>query len=75
MTDTPLRRFLADRSMTAEEFANQNGLSAWNVRHWARGDKEPSIGSQLDLERATKGAVKPRDWLAWRIARAEGAAA
>lgn len=70
MRDTPLRQFLLQRSMTAEEFASQNGLSAWNVRHWARGDKEPAIASQLEIERATGGVVKPADWLAWKLAQA-----
>lgn len=65
--DTPLRAFLTDRSMTAEDFASQHGLSAWSVRHWARGDKEPSLNSQIDLERATGGIVTPQSWLNWKL--------
>lgn len=68
MTDTPLRKFLSDRSMTAEDFASDKGMSAWSVRHWARGDKVPSLQSQIDIEQATGGAVKPSDWLGWTLA-------
>jgi len=67
MTETPLRRFLSDRSLTAEEFAAKHGLSAWSVRHWARGDKEPTLHSQIDIERATGGTVSPQDWLNWKL--------
>jgi hypothetical protein len=75
MNQTPLRKFLTDRSMTAQDFATQHGLSVFNVRYWTRGDKEPSLAAQLDLERATAGAVTPGDWLAWKIAQAAGKAA
>lgn len=75
MTDTPLRKFLSDRSMTAEDFAAGQGLSAWNVRHWARGDKVPSLPSQLEIERATGGRVRPAHWLAWKLSRQSGEAA
>jgi len=79
MTDTPLRRFLSDQSLTAEDFASAKGMSAWSVRHWARGDKVPSLQSQIDIEQATAGAVKPADWLGWTLsvaaARQTGAAA
>jgi len=68
MTDTPLRKFLSERQLTAEDFASDKGLSAWNVRHWARGDKVPSLQSQIDIEQATDGAVAPADWLGWTLA-------
>jgi len=68
MADTPLRKFLTEQSLTAEDFASKHGLSPWNVRHWARGDKEPSLPSQIDLEKATGGAVSPQDWLGWKLA-------
>ncbi|WP_159975830.1 MULTISPECIES: helix-turn-helix transcriptional regulator [unclassified Novosphingobium] len=79
MTDTPLRKFLSERQLTAEDFASDKGMSAWSVRHWARGDKVPSLQSQIDIEQATGGAVKPADWLGWTLAlnsaRQTGAAA
>ncbi|GFE73475.1 hypothetical protein NTCA1_11240 [Novosphingobium sp. TCA1] len=68
MADTPLRKFLSDRSMTAEGFAADKGFSAWSVRHWARGNKMPSLSSQIEIETATDGAVAPTDWLAWSLA-------
>lgn len=68
MTDTPLRRFLSDQSLTAEDFASAKGMSAWSVRHWARGDKVPSLQSQIDIEQATAGAVTPALWLEWKLA-------
>lgn len=70
MADTPLKIYLAAMGKSAEEFASDNGLSAWSVRHWVRGDKEPSLKSQVDLDRATSGKVTPAKWLSWRLAKA-----
>jgi DNA-binding transcriptional regulator YdaS (Cro superfamily) len=75
MADTPLRQHLQTIGMTAEEFAANHSLSPWNVRHWSRGDKEPSLSSQLEIEAATGGAVRPSDWLEWRLAKSAGKAA
>jgi hypothetical protein len=74
MNKTPLRKFLTDHSMTAQGFATKHGLSVFNVRHWTRGDKEPSLTSQLELEAATAGAVTPGDWLAWKLSQSKQAA-
>lgn len=74
MHDTPLKAYLGAHGKSAEEFAADNRLSPWNVRHWARGDKVPSLNSQMDLERATAGEVTPEAWLTWRIAQQERAA-
>lgn len=68
MLKTPLRDYLDETGQTAERFAADKGLSAWSVRHWARGDKTPSLESQQELERATESAVTPAMWLAWKIA-------
>lgn len=70
MIETPLRTFLAENRKTAEQFAAENGLSPWSVRHWARGDKEPSLASQVEIERATGGVVAPASWLAWKLSKA-----
>lgn len=67
MTDTPLKVFLLERAKSAEEFAAENQLSPWSVRHWVRGDKEPSLNSQVQIERATTGIVTPAAWLEWRL--------
>lgn len=67
MTDTPLKAFLTKRGKSAEEFAAENNLSPWSVRHWVRGNKEPSLNSQVQIERATKGAVTPAAWLKWKL--------
>jgi hypothetical protein len=69
MSKSPLRDFLDETGATAEGFAADKGLSAWNVRHWARGDKLPALASQLDIEKATDGRVTPSMWLNWSIAR------
>lgn len=69
MVKSPLREYLDEVATKAEAFATAKGLSAWSVRHWARGDKLPSRASQLDLEKATDGAVTPEKWLAWDLAR------
>lgn len=74
MTDTPLRRYLAEVDETAEEFAAAHDLSPWSVRHWARGDKMPLLGNQLELERASGGKVTPAMWTEWEIARRAAAA-
>jgi hypothetical protein len=71
MTKTPLRDYLDGVGQTAEAFAAAHNLSAWSVRHWARGDKEPSLGAQIDMEKATGGKITPADWLTWSIARRE----
>ena len=70
MTETPLRTFLVESGKTAEQFAAEHGFSPWSVRHWARGDKEPSLHSQVEIERATAGVVAPASWLAWKLSKA-----
>jgi DNA-binding transcriptional regulator YdaS (Cro superfamily) len=67
MKQTPLRKYLSDKRIAAQAFASDHGLSASNVRYWARGDKEPTLASQMAIERATQGAVTPSDWLEWRL--------
>lgn len=69
MSKTPLREFLDTAQSSAETFAAEKGLSAWSVRHWARGDKLPALNSQLDIEKATDGAVTPAMWLEWSLSR------
>lgn len=69
MTKSPLREYLDTAQLSAETFAVDKGLSAWSVRHWARGDKVPALASQLDIEKATDGSVTPSMWLAWSISR------
>jgi len=48
-------------------------LSAWSVRHWARGDKTPLLDNQLELERVTDGAVSPAMWSEWEVAKRRSA--
>lgn len=67
MTETPLRQHLREIGLSAEKFAELHSLSPWSVRHWSRGDKEPSLASQVELEAATNGEVSPADWLAWKL--------
>lgn len=69
MSKSPLREYLDSTQTSAETFAAAQGLSPWNVRHWARGDKLPVLGSQLEIERATGGAVTPAMWLEWSLSR------
>ncbi len=69
MSETPLRLFLATAEQSAEDFAAAHGFSAWSVRHWARGNKHPSLEAQQQLESATAGRITPADWLEFRIAR------
>ena len=71
MTKSPLRSYLDRIEKSAEVFAIDQGLSPWSVRHWARGDKVPSLPSQMDLQRATGGEVKPEHWLQWSLSRAQ----
>lgn len=73
MAETPLRKYLSDSKTAAEEFASTHGFSPWSVRHWARGNKLPSLDSQLELEKATDGKVSPADWLNWEIERRSAA--
>jgi hypothetical protein len=73
MDATPLRQFLTSTGQEAEAFAEAHSLSPWSVRHWARGDKVPNLDSQVKLELATGGAVRPADWLAYGLAK-QGAA-
>lgn len=75
MSETPLRRYLAEAGLRAEDFASSNSLSPWSVRHWARGDKMPMLDNQRELERATAGKVTPADWLAWSMTRSTTSAA
>lgn len=67
MQETPLRKFLDERRLTAEHFAVEHGFSPWSVRHWTRGNKFPALASQVEIERATAGSVAPSDWLAWML--------
>lgn len=69
MSKSPLREYLDAAEISAETFAADTGLSAWSVRHWARGDKLPALPSQLDIEKATKGKVTPAMWLEWNLQR------
>lgn len=75
MSKSPLRDYLDAARKSAETFAAEKGLSPWNVRHWARGDKVPALPSQIEIERATGGQVTPAMWLAWSLARQTDAAA
>lgn len=74
MSTSPLRSFLDDAKSTAEAFAASKGLSAWSVRHWARGDKLPTLDNQREIERATDGAVTPAMWLEWSLSRPDAPA-
>lgn len=67
MTDTPLKAYLSERGKSAEKFAVENQLNPWSVRYWVRGDKEPSLNSQVLIEQATGGVVTPAAWLEWRL--------
>jgi hypothetical protein len=69
MSKSPLRDYLDRAETSAETFAVEKGLSAWSVRHWARGDKLPALPSQIEIERATDGEVTPAMWLQWNLAR------
>ena len=69
MTKSPLREYLDTAGSSAETFAIEKGLSPWSVRHWARGDKVPTLPSQVEIERATDGKVTPAMWLAWSLCR------
>lgn len=75
MLKSPLRDYLDTAKLSAETFAAEKGLSAWSVRHWARGDKLPELASQINIERATDGQVTPAMWLDWSLARSQDAAA
>lgn len=74
MSKSPLREFLDAAESSAETFAVDKGLSPWSVRHWARGNKVPSLSSQMEIERATGGKVTPAMWLEWSLARQQEAA-
>ncbi len=69
MSETPLRRYLDEAGLKAEDFAASNSLSPWSVRHWARGNKLPMLDKQRELESATGGKVTPADWLEWSMSR------
>lgn len=69
MSETPLRRFLTEHGLKAEDFAAAHQMSPWSVRHWSRGDKVPMLDNQRELERATEGAVTPSHWLEWSMSR------
>lgn len=69
MLKSPLREYLDETGATAEAFAASNRLSAWSVRHWARGNKLPNRSSQIDIEKATHGKITPAMWLAWDLER------
>jgi len=69
MSKSPLREYLDTIESSAETFAIEKGLSPWSVRHWARGDKVPTLPSQMEIERATSGKVTPSMWLAWSLSR------
>ncbi len=75
MLKSPLRDYLDTTGLSAETFAVEKGLSAWSVRHWARGDKLPELASQINIERATDGQVTPAMWLDWSLSRSQDAAA
>lgn len=69
MAETPLRAYLRSKGLTAEAFASGHGLSAWSVRHWARGDKTPALEAQRAIAVATDNEVTPEAWLAYTLAR------
>lgn len=69
MNKTPLKSFLEKAKVSAASFSREHGFSAWSVRHWTRGDKLPALRLQTKLEIATQGAVRPADWLEWKLSR------
>ncbi len=57
-----LRQYLENRGMKIKFFAELMGTSSPHVSQWMSGKKVPRKETMKEIERITKGKVKPGDW-------------
>jgi len=67
-----LKTYISQNNLTLAEFGARVGVSHASVSRWVNGERTPSLGTALAIEKATKGKVKPSDW--FEPAEAKGAA-
>jgi len=58
-----IRLYLADKGLTGPKLAELAGLTPMQVAHLLKGRRRASLEVAVALEFATKGAVRPRDWV------------
>ena len=61
----PLKRYLKDRSLTADEFAAQIGSTSSYLSQIICGHRRPSVEMARKIEAATGGDVKAGELLLW----------
>jgi DNA-binding transcriptional regulator YdaS (Cro superfamily) len=57
-----LLEYLADQQIRPAALALRLGVPASTVHRWLHGERRPTIGSLLKIEKATSGAVKVKDF-------------
>jgi predicted transcriptional regulator len=57
-----LAQYLSNKRIPQSDFANRIGVTQVAVSRYVTGLRTPSLDLILKIERATKGAVKPKDW-------------
>lgn len=63
LSNMKLSDYLVSSCVEESVFAAQLGVSKKAVRHWVRGDRTPRQGQMQKIVLATKGAVRPNDFL------------
>lgn len=63
MPSMRLLPYLRREGISFEEFASRVGQTENTVRKWAYRQRQPSLPNAIEIERATYGAVLPRDML------------
>lgn len=57
-----LAKYLHDKGITQETFAESLGAGQQSVSKWVRGDAVPRAETIGAIDRLTKGAVRLADW-------------
>jgi len=57
-----LYEYLHDENISQTDFSNKIGVSQPTLSRYVNGDNIPSVIIGYKIEKATKGAVKCRDW-------------
>lgn len=70
----PLHAWLRHQRMRYIDFARQVKRTEGCIARWCSGDRKPNPLDQEKIRIATNSAVRPEDWHAYFIARAQEAA-
>lgn len=62
-TQTPLAEWIDRSNRTREQVAKALGVTKASLDRYCRGERTPTLGAALAIERVTGGAIPARSWL------------